>query len=149
MPEARQNLERVKKLAALSKEADILLLPELWNTPYDNQKILSSLDSFEEAFALLKDISRENHCILVGGTLAERQGSSVYNTSFVFQDGSLLGAYRKMHLMEFYGRNSYTEKEIFTPGNQMFTLQSPWGKLGIAICYDLRFPELPRLLAKH
>lgn len=147
-PQFEKTLDHVKTLVNECKEADLLLFPELWNAPYENKAILDSEQYFEASVQFLSELSKEYHCIVVAGSMAERQGKALYNTCFIFENGKQVGAYRKMHLMEFHGRNTYTEKEIFTPGNQLFMLPTALGTLGVVICYDLRFPELPRLLAQ-
>ncbi len=146
-PDPQKNIDQLLHYSQQTKEADIVVLPELWICPYDNGKIKESVRYQKQAMDALRTISARYHQILVGGTIVEKQGTHLYNTCFIYNDGQIIGSYRKTHLMEFHGRTTYQEKDVFSMGNQIVTFDTPWGKMGVVICYDIRFPELPRLLA--
>jgi 5-aminopentanamidase len=85
------------------------------------------------------------HAVPDGGVLVfgfcERDGDRLYNSALVVGRGGVLGRYRKAHLWD-------AETEIFTPGDEAGTvIDTPVGRLGVAICYDNEFPEVPRRLA--
>ena len=84
-------------------------------------------------------LARAYHITVVGG-IAEREGGSIYNTAVLAAPNGDLARYRKCHL---FGR----EKAFFSEGGQLVCYQSPWGIIGLAICYDLWFPEMTRALA--
>ncbi len=139
------NYRTVEKAAgeAASRGADILLLPELWASGYDLENAptyASPLDSgwFERMRQLAS-----SHEIGLGGSLIEERDGNYYNT-FVLLDkqGQRLGAYQKAHLFRFLKEDHY-----FQPGGHLTLIDTPWGKVGLAICYDLRFPELFRAYA--
>ncbi len=133
-----------KAVAEAAREgADIVLLPELWASGYDLINARKYASSRREGwFARMGELAEENKLAL-GGSMIEEQGDDFYNT-FVLLDrtGKELGFYRKAHLFDLI-----REKEYFKAGNQLAVIDSPWGKIGLALCYDLRFPELFRAYA--
>jgi omega-amidase len=140
-----QNLETAKEAlrAAAGKGADILLLPELWASGYDLENASRYASSLGDGwFARMGELAREAG-LAIGGSLIEVEGDKFYNT-FVLLDktGRQLGYYRKSHLFDLID-----EKKYFQAGYQLAVIESPWGKLGLALCYDLRFPELFRAYA--
>jgi omega-amidase len=88
----------------------------------------------------------------VGGSIPEvDDNKNYYNTSLVFdKQGAMIAKYRKAHLfdIDIPGKVTYKESAIFAPGDQMVVFDTEFCKMGIAICYDIRFPELALLMAK-
>ena len=128
---------------AVQEDSDLLLLPELWASGYDlknTQKYASSLT--DGWFLAMREMALE-HGIALGGSMIEKGGEDYFNT-FLLVDkrGEQLGYYRKSHLFDLI-----EEKTYFSPGKQLSLIQTPWGRLGLALCYDLRFPELFRAYA--
>lgn len=138
------NLSRVE--ARIESVADtgckLLLLPEMWTCAFP--------------YPVLREMARETPRILerqrewairygmvIVGSLPEFDGGKVFNTSFVLDsDGSLAGAYRKIHLF------SLNREDVhFGRGEKAVVCETSVGKLGIQVCYDLRFPETSRKLA--
>lgn len=121
--------------------AHIALLPELWLSGYvlDRAKELAS--PLGEGFFLeIAALARAHSIYLIGSTLEERDGR-FYNTATIFSpQGELLGVYRKIHLFA-----PMNETRFLSPGNEAPVFPLPWGNTALAICYDLRFPELFRL----
>lgn len=128
---------------AAGQGADILLLPELWSSGFDlaqTQKYAEPIGS--GWFDKMRELALENQ-IAVGGSLIEEDQGSFYNTFVLYQgDGRLLGSYRKIHLFQMLEEDVH-----FQGGNQITVIDSPWGRIGMAICYDLRFPEIFRKCA--
>lgn len=145
----RRNIFQFKQEALRQKQADMIVLGEMWNTPYDNETMKASVQYERETIDAMKEVSKTLHNWIVGGSICTRQGQNYYNTCFVFHDGQIVCSYQKTHLMAFHGRENYNEADLFTPGNRLITFRTPWAKMGIVICYDIRFPELARLLAMH
>ena len=90
-------------------------------------------------------LAKENNIILVGGSIPEREGFRLYNTSFIFgKDGSLLGRHRKVHLfdVDVKGGIVFHESDTLSAGDSITIIETEYGKIGIAICYDVRFPEM-------
>jgi predicted amidohydrolase len=142
-PEA--NLARAREFAAKAQRAgaDLLLLPELWLHGYDLEHAPEwAAPLGEGGFAEMASLAREFQLHLVGSTL-ERHAGGVSNTAALYgPTGELLGSYRKMHLFRLMQEHRY-----LAPGEHATLCPTPWGPTGLAICYDLRFPELFRTLA--
>ncbi len=99
----------------------------------------------------LRDTAKKNHIWLVGGTIPLKDPDNpkkIFAACLVYNDqGILVARYDKIHLFDVDLRKHqerHRESDTITPGNQIMTLDTPYGKLGLAICYDLRFPELFR-----
>lgn len=135
--------DRIKKmdaqLAGLS-DYDFILLPEIWMTGYNTfdhyLEEAEQLDGpFVEHFA---QKARELNAYLFAGSFVEKSGEHYYNTSILFnRQGELIASYRKIHLFT-YGSE---EGELLTRGTDPVTVATEFGKVGLATCYDLRFPE--------
>ncbi len=146
-PEFGQKEKNIKKISnLLNKEngGDIVVLPELFNTGYtfiSKEEALSLGENDNgETITALKGVSKNKHMGISAGIL-EKEGSKLYNTSYLIVDGKIAGKYRKMHL---YG----VEKEIFTKGNLGFPVFSFRDiNVGMIICFDWIFPEAVRTLA--
>ena len=142
-PEA--NLARAREFAAQAREAgaDLLLLPELWLHGYDLERAEEwAAPLGEDGFAHMADLARE-FGLHLAGSLLERHAGGVSNTAVLYgPDGALLGAYRKVHLFRLM-----QEPRYLAPGDHATLCPTPWGPTGLAICYDLRFPELFRVMA--
>lgn len=107
-----------------------------------------------EIIRALSRWAREYELWLVGGTLPEAIAGDerVHNTTLVFSpDGKEVARYRKIHLFDVElgadGRDVYRESNFCAPGDEVVVCPSPWGGIGLSICYDLRFPELYRAMS--
>lgn len=147
--DVKDNLNQVQSLAIQSRKegADILVLPEMWNCPYINEQIKKSVSSYDLCKELLQTLSDKLRCIIVGGTIAHKIEDKIYNECLIFDHGKLIASYAKTHLFEVHTKKDYQEKDVFTPGDHLQTFDTRWGKMGVLICYDIRFPEVARLLA--
>jgi predicted amidohydrolase len=98
----------------------------------------------------LREMARRQNIWLVGGSipLAANVPEKVLNTCLVFNDsGEAVARYDKIHLFNLnLGNEHYLEARTIEPGNQVVVVDSPFGRIGLAICYDLRFPELFRAM---
>ncbi|MCY4146760.1 MAG: carbon-nitrogen family hydrolase [Chloroflexi bacterium] len=128
---------------AAADSADIALLPELWSTGYDLENAREHASNLGEgSFAQVADAARQNR-IAVYGSLLERRGDRVMNcAAFYDAAGELRGVYRKIHLFRLFDEHLWLSE-----GEAPDLLQAAWGAAGLAICYDLRFPELFRRYA--
>lgn len=143
---ALSHLRRVNNKKPLP---DIVCLPELFTTGYDLKNVETLAEPLNdtkvgETISKIRKVSKDKFMVI--GTILERQENHFYNTAFILdKGGDLIGKYRKTHLF-----SPMLEKEYLTPGNSMptFTISSLNDlKVGLAICYDLRFPELFRAMA--
>ena len=99
----------------------------------------------------LADLARQYDIYLVAGTIPVSAGDGrVYSRTYLFDNqGQVLGDYDKLHLFDVDvsdGTKEYRESDTFCPGEKISVIDTPFGKLGLAICYDLRFPELFRAM---
>jgi deaminated glutathione amidase len=138
---------------AASTGVDLVLLPEKWNGigPPDVMRELAETVEQGETVAAMRGWAREHGITLVGGSIAERREGheKLSNTCFVFDpQGEIVAEYRKIHMFDVQvGGHVYRESESEEPGDGLATCEVEGWRLGLTICYDLRFPELYRLLA--
>jgi predicted amidohydrolase len=145
------------------------VLPECFNSPYGTsffptyaENLLPSPPSKEESpsFHALSEMAASANVYLIGGSIPEREvkvegekaEEKLYNTSLVFdRKGTLLATHRKVHLfdIDIPGGITFKESEVLSPGNKVTIVDFPeFGKVGLAICYDVRFPELAMVAAR-
>lgn len=147
VPVARpeDNLAQARAFAAQARDAgaDFFLLPELWLHGYDLERGDEWADPLGQGgFAQMAQMARE-FGLYVSGSLLESHAHGVSNTAVLYSpDGMLLGAYRKMHLFRLMQEHRY-----LYPGDHATLCPTPWGPVGLAICYDMRFPEIFRAMA--
>jgi nitrilase len=157
-PNVKANLEEAEKLikTAVQQEAKLVVLPE-------NFAImgLSEMDKVAIAEApdegpvqqFLSQQARKHEIWIVGGTIPIQSGvtGKVFSASLLYNDkGDMVARYDKIHLFDVVleaSKESYNESETIEPGDDVVVVDTPFGKLGMAICYDLRFPELFRAMA--
>jgi len=140
-----ENLEKARRWVAEARRrgSDIIIFPELWASGYD----LPNADRYaaplgEGIFAQVADLARQ-HGIYITGSLLEAREGRVYNTAPLFDPrGELVGCYSKAHLFRLM-----EEEKYLAPGGEAPVFELPWGPTALAICYDLRFPELFRRYA--
>ena len=151
-----KNLENASEFVKKTAEdgCDIAVLPEMFTTPYktDNFPIYAELEG-DTSFKLLSNMARENNIYLVGGSIPEKDDeNSVYNTSYVFdRKGQKIGKHRKVYLFDIDVENgqSFKESDTLTAGDKVTVFDTEFGKIGLCICFDFRFPEIARLMAQN
>ncbi len=126
---------------AADQEIDLLMLPELWPTGYDLVRAGAYACPLDEGpFALMAELARAHQIYITGTALEANPDGYPFNTAVLYgPEGNRIGAYRKVHLFPPLG-----EVEHMAPGQALPTFDLPWGRTALAICYDLRFPELWR-----
>lgn len=152
----RSREENIKVADALVRQAadqgaQVVLLPELFETPYfcqeRNYAHYELATTVEENPAILhfRDVAKKRKVVLPI-SFFEREGNVTYNSvSMIDADGSVLGVYRKTHIPD---DHFYQEKFYFTPGNTGFQVwDTAYGKIGVGICWDQWFPEAARCMA--
>lgn len=131
--------------------ADIAVLPEMFCCPYETPNFPRfAQKEGGEIWQALSDMAKENGLYLVAGSVPEDDGGKTYNTSYVFDpEGKCIAKHRKVHLFDIdvKGGQRFMESETLTAGDSLTTFDTPWGKMGLCICYDIRFPEWMRLMA--
>jgi len=149
------NLETAERLVAQAAAtgADIVVLPEKWNAIGDAAVYHATAEPLDggESVAAMSGWARTHGITLVGGSIAERRDGreKLSNTSIVFDsDGEIVATYRKIHLFDVeVGGVIYRESEAEEPGGEAVLAEAEDWKLGLSVCYDVRFPELYRILA--
>lgn len=153
----KDNLARAKHWVSEAAQAGakLVALPEafVYRGPNDPQQIFSSPIPGPVTEALA-DMAREYGIWVLGGSLFEQVPGQqkVFNTSPLFSDsGELRARYRKIHLFEIHSEHGkeLSEADYQTHGSEVVAVDTPWFKLGLSICFDLRFPELYRQLAQQ
>jgi predicted amidohydrolase len=150
-----ENLEKTEALVARAAAtgADVVVLPEKWNTIGDAETLHAAAEPLEggESVEAMSGWARRHGITLVGGSITERREGreKLSNTSLVFDpDGELVGIYRKIHLFDVeVGGQVYRESEAEEAGEEPVVVRGEGWPIGLTVCYDIRFPELYRILA--
>ncbi len=150
--EKDRNLEAAERLvrAAAADGAELVALPEKWNLLAAGDELLAGSEPLDgPSLTAARDWARELGIHLLAGSVSERGAEKAFNTSVLIDpEGEDLAVYRKIHMFDVdVGEVSYRESDHEEPGTEIVT--APLGELvaGLTVCYDLRFPELYRILA--
>jgi len=140
-----------KVTEAAKNGVDLVVLPEMFNCPYSNDFFRSFAEpEGGDTWQAISICARENNVLLVAGSIPEVEAGRVFNTSFVFdQSGTQIARHRKVHLfdIDIVDGQRFYESDTFSPGSEVTVFKSKFGLLGLCICFDMRFPELVRLMA--
>lgn len=138
--------------AAAGQGADLAVLPEMFCCPYQHKYFRPYAEpAGGPVWQALSDAARTNHIWVVGGTFPELDGEKLYNTCFVFdREGNQVARHRKIHLFDAAVTNGphFRESDTLTPGSELTLFDTEFGKIGVCVCFDIRFPELFLLLSK-
>lgn len=148
----RENIERARDmlLEAGGKGANIAILPEMFCIKYDPSLFERAAEPCPggECFEMLEECAKASGMTIIGGSVPERDGDRIYNTCMCFYgNGSYAGKYRKAHLfdVDLPGFRFY-ESETVSPGSQRPLMLHDPAKIGVSICFDVRFPEWMRFM---
>lgn len=148
------NIEKAEHMVAKAAElgAEVICLPEMWSCPYSakyfrpfaemgHQDIVTAMSSWAKKLGIL----------LIGGSVPETEDGKIYNTCFVFdENGEQIARHRKIHLFDVdLPGMRFAESHTFSPGNEITVFDTKYGKMGCAVCFDVRFPELFRSMARR
>ena len=154
--------ENIKKAIQMIKEskkqgADLAVLPEMFNCPYENEKFIEYAEELNGSQTLEKiaNIAKEENIHVLAGSIPELENDgndiqSIYNTAALFDNhGKFLGKHRKMHLFDIdvKGKIYFKESDTLSAGNEFTVIETELTTIGIGICYDVRFVELSRIMA--
>ncbi len=132
---------------------DFIILPEMFTTPYELQYFKKNAEGKNgQVLKFLKEIAIKFKSYVIGGTVPELDNNKIYNTSFILnRSGEMITQYRKIHLFSVTYPNGevFKESDVLTPGNEIISFDTEFGKMGIMICFDIRFPVLAHLLQKQ
>ncbi|MEM9102106.1 MAG: carbon-nitrogen hydrolase family protein [Pseudomonadota bacterium] len=152
------NLKQAEALIveAVSAGARLVALPETFALmPKHHSMRLEATETLGDGQMQnwMSRVSQENQCWIVGGTIASKSadGQRPFATCLIYDDQGLVrGQYQKIHLFDASLKQgeSFRESSFTSPGNSPLVIDSPFGRLGVIVCYDVRFPELVRIMAQ-
>ena len=150
-----ENLKKASfMIASASKKADFIVLPEMFNCPYSNDKFIEYAENEKDSYSLRKisSLASDNNVYILAGSIPEKEDDKLFNTSYLFdKQGNIIAKHRKMHLFDIDVKDKITFKEsdVLTAGDDFTIVDTEFGKIGIGICYDVRFPELARIMVEN
>uniref|UniRef100_A0A7S4HYP6 CN hydrolase domain-containing protein n=1 Tax=Vannella robusta TaxID=1487602 RepID=A0A7S4HYP6_9EUKA len=145
--------EKFVRQAVEEHKAQVVCLPECWNCPYANSAFpkfaedLSNMTESSASASLLSRLAKELKIYLIGGSIPEKDGDKLYNTSLSFgPSGELIGKFRKVHLfdVDVPGKITFIESDTLSAGNSFTVIETEYANFGVGICFDVRFPEFTR-----
>jgi predicted amidohydrolase len=140
-----ENLERAEEFIAqaVRRGSTLICFPEMWTTGFDWDFNRRSLAEHERVIGRVGELARRYSLWITGSLLARDERGEATNAAILFNPGGeRVAVYRKTHLFSLFGEDRHV-----TPGKKLVVADTPWGKAGFSICYDLRFPELFRACA--
>ena len=149
------NLENARLMInKASQKSDFIVLPEMFNCPYSNDKFIEYCEEEKGSYTLdkISSLALENNVYILAGSIPEKEDDKLFNTSYLFdRQGKIIAKHRKMHLFDIDVKDKITFKEsdVLTAGNEFTIADTEFGKVGIGICYDIRFPELARIMTEN
>ncbi|KAJ3067612.1 hypothetical protein HDU98_009189 [Podochytrium sp. JEL0797] len=145
---------RTKVLEAAANGAKIVVLPECFNSPYGTSffpKYAEPLEKGPSSLAL-SQMAKDANVFLVGGSIPETgPNATFYNTCTIWSPaGTRVGVHRKVHLfdIDIPGKQTFKESSVLSAGSELTMFETPVGKIGVGICYDIRFPEMAMIAAR-
>eukprot|EP00817_Percolomonadidae_sp_ATCC50343_P007257 CAMPEP_0117432244 /NCGR_PEP_ID=MMETSP0758-20121206/11756_1 /TAXON_ID=63605 /ORGANISM="Percolomonas cosmopolitus, Strain AE-1 (ATCC 50343)" /LENGTH=314 /DNA_ID=CAMNT_0005222015 /DNA_START=41 /DNA_END=982 /DNA_ORIENTATION=- len=156
-----KNVETASKAIedAVKKGADLVVLPECFNSPYGTKYFGKYAESISDSPTLEKmsKLAKKHNITLVAGSIPTKEQEKLYNTSVVFnRAGERIAIHRKKHLfdIDIPGKITFRESDVLTGGNALtsFTVPIPNStnsiNVGLGICFDIRFPEMAQVLTR-
>jgi len=149
------NLSQAVKLIeeASSNGATVVALPECFNSPYGSKYFKEYSETIPgNTTKVLSEAAAKSKIFLIGGSIPEVDDGKLYNTCTVFNpEGEIVAQHRKIHLfdIDIPGKITFKESETLSCGNTLTTFDTPACKIGIGICYDIRFAEIAQLYARE
>lgn len=139
-------LEKIK-----DEKPDFVILPEMFCCPYQTQNFLVYAE--EEGgpvWQQLSEYAKQYGIYLIGGSMPEKDAEGkVYNTSYIFdRQGKQIGKHRKVHLFDIdvTGGQTFKESDTLTAGDHDTVFDTEFGRMGVMLCFDIRFPEFARMM---
>lgn len=145
-----ENFEKIISLVhkKITADTDILILPELWAVGWACNEFRKCAEDIKtgETIEFLSELAQQYNVNILGGSFIEKDGDELYNTCPVInRDGELIATYRKSHLFSYYDD---CENKFITAGENPIMVEIEGVKIGLTICYDIRFPEIYRAYRK-
>lgn len=157
--EKEKNIRQLEDILASGKTegADLVTLPEMFACPYETGNFpLYAEPEGGPSWQQLSALAKKYGIYLSAGSMPESESGDisrprVYNTAYVFdREGRQIGKHRKAHLFDINvsGGQCFKESDTLSPGNKIGCFETEFGKIGLCVCYDFRFPETARLMAQ-
>ena len=150
------NLKKASRLInkSIENNADFIILPEMFNCPYSNDKFIEYGEEERDSITLntISKLAKDNNIYILAGSIPEKDNDKLYNTSYLFdKKGEIIAKHRKMHLFDIDVKDKITfkESEVLTAGDEYTVADTEFGEIGIGICYDVRFVELARIMVEN
>lgn len=139
---------------SMKENVDFIVLPEMFNCPYSNDKFIEYCETEKDSQTLktISSLAKMNNVYILAGSIPEKENDNLFNTSYLFdKTGEIIAKHRKMHLFDIDVKDKITFKEsdVLTAGDDFTIADTEFGKIGIGICYDVRFPELARIMVEN
>ena len=128
------------------------IMPEMFQTPYETPIMAERAEAADgPSLSRVRGLAARHRLTVVAGTFAERHEGRIYNASYVLGlDGAVLGVHRKIHLFDIdLPEVHVVESSVLAAGDRPLVLTTPFGRLGVAVCYDVRFPDVFRYFQRH
>ena len=151
---ANINKARLMITRSVNQNVDFIILPEMFNCPYSNDKFIEYAEEEHDSLTLneISKLANENNVYILAGSIPEKESDKLYNTSYLFnRNGEIIAKHRKMHLFDIdvKGKIAFKESDVLTAGDNFTVADTEFGKIGIGICYDVRFVELARIMVEN
>ena len=139
-------LEKIK-----DENPDFVILPEMFCCPYQTENFpIYAEKEGGPVWQQLSGYAKQYGIYLIGGSMPEKDAEgNVYNTSYIFdREGKQIGKHRKVHLfdIDIKGGQTFKESDTLTAGDSDTVFDTEFGKIGVMLCFDIRFPELSRMM---
>lgn len=139
-------LEKIK-----DEKPDFVILPEMFCCPYQTQNFpVYAEEEGGPVWQQLSEYAKQYGIYLIGGSMPEKDAEGkVYNTSYIFdRQGKQIGKHRKVHLFDIdvTGGQTFKESDTLTAGDHDTDFDTEFGRMGVMLCFDIRFPELARMM---
>ena len=156
MPTVADKMENVRTVKTYlekikDENPDFVILPEMFCCPYQTENF--PIYAEEEGGLIWQQLSayaKQYGVYLIGGSMPEKDAEgNVYNTCYVFdREGKQIGKHRKVHLFDIdvKGGQTFKESDMLTAGDSDTVFDTEFGKIGVMLCFDIRFPELSRMM---
>lgn len=134
---------------AAGSGAQLVILPEMFYHPYTLSQLKNVSGTEEQILEGFKTSAAENNVSICTGSMVWQEGGNYFNRShLISEDGTVLLSYSKCHLFDAaLDELKVSESAVFSAGNTVATVATSFGRVGILICYDIRFPEMAREIA--
>lgn len=156
MPTVADKMENVRTVKTYlekikDENPDFVILPEMFCCPYQTENFpIYAEEEGDPIWQQLSGYAKQYGIYLIGGSMPEKDAEgNVYNTSYIFdREGKQIGKHRKVHLFDIdvKGGQTFKESDTLTAGDSDTVFDTEFGKMGVMLCFDIRFPELSRMM---